>query len=79
MACDPQSLITQAVCDLCIIPAGMQLPVMISLLCQVRDALGNVGISSGAGAPTFTPSTTTAIYFDTNTGAQYNYYAGAWH
>jgi len=35
MACDPQTLVTQAACLECAIPPGMQLPVLISLFCQI--------------------------------------------
>ena len=42
---------------------------------------GSIGgvISTGSGAPTSTPSTAGAIYFDTDTDDQYAWYAGAWH
>lgn len=36
-------------------------------------------VTSGAGPPVGAPATSPSIYFDENTGAQYNYYAGAWH
>ncbi len=41
MACDPQTLVTNAVCQLCNLPPGTQLPIVISLLCQIRDNSAN--------------------------------------
>lgn len=40
---------------------------------------GTVEITSGHGAPVDPPEGTVGIYFDEDTGAQYNYYASAWH
>jgi hypothetical protein len=34
---------------------------------------------AAAGVPAHTPTITRQIYFDTNTGAQYNWYSGVWH
>lgn len=42
-------------------------------------ALQGHGPPQGQGPPIDPPATTTAIYFDLDTGTQYNYYAGAWH
>lgn len=39
MACDPNQLVADAKCFLCI-DQGMQVPVMLSLLCQIRDGGG---------------------------------------
>lgn len=36
-------------------------------------------VTSGNGPPSFTPSTDTAIYFDKNTGAQYDFWNNTWH
>lgn len=36
-------------------------------------------VFAGAGAPAFSPAATSAVYFDTSTGTQYNWYSGAWH
>ena len=40
---------------------------------------GSGGITGGAGAPVAAPTSTNAIYVDTNTGTLYVYYSGAWH
>ena len=48
-------------------------------LAYVSTGSASAQVSYGHGAPAFTPSTTSAIYFDQDTGTQYNYYAGAWH
>jgi len=45
MACDPQTLTTAAACIECGIPPGMQLPVLISLFCQI--ATNGVGPGTG--------------------------------
>lgn len=40
------------------------------------------GITSGAGAPTSTPSSGSGIYIQTDSvppGLQWEYYSGAWH
>jgi hypothetical protein len=36
-------------------------------------------VASGAGAPAHTPSITTQLYVDTNTGTLYEWYSSAWH
>lgn len=81
MACDANQLVTAAKCFQCL--SGQQLQMVITyLLCQISigSGGGNVGaISFGHGAPSFTPTTDGAIYFDEDTGAQYNWYAGIWH
>ena len=80
MSCDANTLSQQATCLTCI-PANMVWPVIISLLCQIRDNGGGgavTSIPSGVGAPVAAP-TTFPFYIDTNTGALYQYYAGAWH
>jgi hypothetical protein len=56
----------------------------LQLLCEISEGGGGGGggIYSGnysGGQPNFTPSETTAIAFDTSTGAQWSYYSGAWH
>ena len=60
--------------------------IIAQLLCNL-SASGGGGVSSGNGSPVgvVTPSGTTAIYFDRQTGQQYNWYPdtnnpnGAWH
>ena len=49
---------------------------MLQLLCNLSTG-GNV--TSGVGNPTSSPTSDAAIYFDTSTGAQWNWYSGAWH
>ncbi len=69
MACDAQTIVTDAVCIECNIPPGMYLPILISLMCQLRDqqaALvangGTAGVGSPEGVVTGSPGRT---YFDT--------------
>ncbi len=50
MSCDPQTLANQAACLECGIAPGMQMPVLISLMCQIRDN----GSAGGGGASAFT-------------------------
>jgi len=50
---------------------------MLQLLCNIST--DGAGVTSGVGAPTSTPSSSAAIYFDTSTGAQYNWWSGSWH
>lgn len=77
---DPQTLFSQAQCYVCM---GVSLAeaMQLALLAQIASSgTGGAGsVTSGKGAPAFTPTTAAAIYFDENTGTQYNYYAGAWH
>lgn len=51
------------------------------LLIKILNATvsGSGGITGGAGAPVAAPTSTNAIYVDTNTGTLYIYYSGAWH
>lgn len=42
-------------------------------------ATGGGGMSSGHGAPAYTPTSSVAVYFDLDTGDQWNWYASAWH
>lgn len=37
MACDPQTLINNSSCIACNVPTGMQVPVLIYLLCQIQQ------------------------------------------
>lgn len=80
MACDPNTLLDSARCFQCLSHKELQ-QVVTYLLCQISGGSGvNIGaISSGHGSPAFTPTTSTAVYFDEDTGIQYNWYAGAWH
>lgn len=80
MACDVNTLLEQARCFQCLSNKELQ-QVVTYLLCQISTGSGgNVGaITVGHGAPTSTPTTDAAIYFDEDTGTQYNWFAGAWH
>lgn len=77
-----QELATESGCLQCVIPVGL-LP--YAILAALRDSgIGGGGggsgsVLSGAGAPVADPGVTTAIYFDTSNGTQYNWYSGAWH
>lgn len=62
MACDPQTLITQASCIQCQIPDGMKLPVLIYLFCQI---LANGG--TGGGGSQLVPYTVAPPPNPTNT------------
>jgi hypothetical protein len=77
---DPQTLLANAKCYICL---GVSLYEALQLALLDQIASGGTssagGITSGIGAPTLAPTTSPAIYFDENTGTQYNYYAGAWH
>jgi hypothetical protein len=59
---------------------------VLELLQTIADNLaggggggGGSSTTSGSGAPTSTPTTNAAIYFDTDNGDQYNWYDGSWH
>jgi hypothetical protein len=81
---DPQTLLTNAKCYLCL---GITLAeaLQLALLDQISSGGGGGGgvgsVLSGHGSPigVVIPTTDTAIYFDEDTGIQYNYFAGAWH
>lgn len=83
MNCDPNSLVKAASCFQCLSAQQLEM-VKAYLLCQIIATGGGGGggtgaVSSGHGAPSFTPTTSTAIYFDEDSGTQYNYFNGAWH
>jgi len=78
---DPQTLFAQAKCYLCL-GITMAEALQLALLADIANGGGSgasTNITSGVGPPVAAPSTSPAIYFDENTGAQYNYYGGAWH
>jgi len=85
MACDPQTLINNASCIACNIPNGMQLPVLIYLLCQIQSnggsgAAGGVTCGNYSGVtPNFTPSSGCGMAIDTSTRELWAYFSGAWH
>ncbi len=84
MACDPQTLISQANCLFCNIPDGMWNAVKLSLLCQIAAAGGGgggsgSGVTCGAGAPVAAPASGCGLYINTNDGSIFEYYSGAWH
>lgn len=76
MSCDPQTLVTQAVCIDCNIPKGMQMAVLISLFCQILDNGGGGGgggsgfVLQGTVDPVAAPSdpNSPAIYTNTVSG-----------
>jgi hypothetical protein len=81
---DPQTLLAQAKCYTCL---GITLAeaLQLALLAQIASSGGTVvtggNVISGHGSPigVLFPTTTVAIYLDEDTGAQYNWYGGAWH
>ena len=72
MSCDPNTLSKQATCVVCI-PANMVWPVIISLLCQIRDNGGGGGGGSGTvtsfSAGNLSPLFTTSVANLTTTPA----------
>jgi hypothetical protein len=86
MATDAQSLLTQANCFKCVGDSPYVLTLMqLALLQQIATAPASGGggsggnVTAGVGPPAFTPTSAAAIYFDTSTGAQWDWYSGAWH
>ncbi len=83
MACDPQTLISQANCLLCTVPPGMWEAIKVSLLCQIAAAGGGGGggssIECTVGIPATTPASACALAIDTSDGTIYEWYGGAWH
>jgi hypothetical protein len=77
---DAQTLISEIGCLECVISPGM-IPYAILQALRGISTGGGVGgsVACGAGAPVAAPSGTCALYIDTNTGALYSYYSGAWH
>lgn len=77
---DPQTLLDQAKCYMCL---GVTLAEALELALLDQISSGGAAVStqvtSGHGPPTSTPITNEAIYFDKDTGIQYNWYDGAWH
>lgn len=45
----------------------------------IPSASNNPSVTTGVGPPTSVPLMDAAIYFDKNTGAQYNWWNGIWH
>jgi hypothetical protein len=84
IACDSTSLVANASCYECQIPQGMQMAVLIYLMCQIA----NNGTGGGAGAtfgnyggaaPNFTPPSGTGVAIDTSTQNLWVYDNGGWH
>jgi hypothetical protein len=68
MACDPQSLVSAASCIECNVPNGMQLPLIIYLLCQIQSGGSSVQLFSHfTDAPTVSTNLT-PLYTDTIPG-----------
>ena len=88
--CDSASLIASAACYECQIPPGMQMPVLIWLMCQIANgSTGGGGNTSGiqgayanygGSAPNWTPTgTNLGIAVDTSTNRPWWYYNGQWN
>jgi len=81
MATSADTLLAETKCYACY---GASLPQLLELglLNQIAASSGGGGsgsVLSGVGAPVADPGVSAAIYFDTATGVQYNFYSGAWH
>lgn len=77
---DPQTLLTNAKCYLCLgvtMAEALQLAILDQI--EANGGTGGANLTSGHGAPIFTPTSTVAIYIDEDTGSQYNWYSGVWH
>lgn len=76
----PNALLEAAKCYACMPPGFWQL-FELALLQQIASNGGTGGSSTlcGSGAPVAAPSGTCALYIDTNDGALYEFYGGAWH
>lgn len=83
MACNLETL-QQQLCDSGIGKVSDQnqlLQIIAQLIC---DGAGGGGggsgsVLSGVGAPVADPGVDAAIYFDTATGVQYNWFSDSWH
>ena len=82
MSTEVSDLVDGAKCYNQCIPEGMQLPVLIYLANEILIS-GGVGggaqVFSGSGAPTLTPTVSSALYVDTDTGQIWQWYSSAWH
>lgn len=81
--CNTSSLLTSAKCFSCLSKKELQ-AVIAQLLCNISGggaASPLTQVFSGHGDPTgvVTPTATAAIYFDEDTGNQYNWYSSQWH
>lgn len=76
-----QGLITEANCLLCLVPPGLVPYLMVQAIRGISGGGGggSGSVLSGAGAPVADPGVSAAVYFDETTGAQYNWFSGAWH
>lgn len=57
----------------------LQLIAQLTCEAAVNASAASAAVTSGVGAPVADPGVTTAIYFDTATGVQYNFFGGSWH
>jgi len=64
MACDPQSLINNSSCIACNIPNGMQLPVLIYLLCQIQQSGSSAQLFSHYSNSSTSGTGATDLYSD---------------
>lgn len=84
MACDITTLLSGA-CDNGFDKIAQNEPlyraIELQLLCEISEGGGggSGSVLSGSGAPVADPGVSSAIYFDEDTGVQYNWYDGSWH
>ena len=81
--CSATELMEEGKCFQCLSQKELQM-VIAQLLCNLSDSTETNPLNkvfSGVGNPTgvVTPTALEAIYFDTSTGVQYNWYSATWH
>lgn len=76
---DPQVLIGEAKCLECVIPPGFVGYAILQALNNLSTGGIGGGVDCGAGPPVAAPTSTCALYIDTNNGTLYSYYSGSWH
>ncbi len=82
MACDPQTLISEASCLLCTVPPGMWEAIKVSLLCQIAGGGGGGGtiqVYTGAAPPAAPDDPTKpALFYPTGGGTLFQWDGAAW-
>lgn len=82
MACDPQTLISEASCLLCTVPPGMWEAIKVSLLCQIAagggGGGGGSGVTCGVANPVAAPTGTCGLYYRTDDGSLWKWNGAAW-